>query len=198
MRLPQAMNPMRWQAEAWHFSFLGAAFLLLEVQNISKAAVVLGNSWLVNAVIISGVLTMILAANAVVIRWPRIPLRPVYVALLITVLGLYFVDLASFASLPFGWKALTVGGLTTLPMAFSGVAFARAFAVAGRKDHALGANLIGALVGAVLEAVSFLLGIRALLLVVAVLYAAAMMTRPGSRASLRAHSGGVLATGRSA
>lgn len=27
---------------SWHFFFLGAAFLLLEVQNISKASVVLG------------------------------------------------------------------------------------------------------------------------------------------------------------
>ncbi len=40
----------------WHFAFLGAAFLLLEVQNISKASVVLGNTWEVNAVIISSIL----------------------------------------------------------------------------------------------------------------------------------------------
>ena len=46
-----------------HFLFLGAAFLLLEVQNISKAAVVLGNTWLVNAVIISGVLVMVLLSK---------------------------------------------------------------------------------------------------------------------------------------
>ena len=85
-----------------------------------------------------------------------------------------------------GWKALVVGALTTLPMAFSGVAFARAFALAGRKDYALGANLIGALVGAVLEAMSFLLGMRALLVAVAVLYAAAMLTRPGRLATKKA------------
>lgn len=42
-----------WSRSHWHFFFLGAAFLLLEVQNISKAAVVLGNTWVVNAVIIS-------------------------------------------------------------------------------------------------------------------------------------------------
>jgi len=46
-------------------SFWARAFLLLEVQNISKAAVVLGNTWLVNAVVISGVLAMILLANLV-------------------------------------------------------------------------------------------------------------------------------------
>ena len=31
--------------------FMGAAFLLLEVQNISKASVVLGNTWVVSAVV---------------------------------------------------------------------------------------------------------------------------------------------------
>ena len=52
--------------------------MLLEVQNISKAAVVLGNTWVVNAVIISGVLVMILLANLVAARFPRLPLGPVY------------------------------------------------------------------------------------------------------------------------
>jgi len=174
------MNPRTWTRESWHFFLLGAAFLLLEVQNISKASVALGNTWLVNAVIITGVLVMVLVANALVIRWPRIPLAPVYGVLLATVLALYFVDLARFAFLPFFWKALLVGALTTLPMLFSGIAFARAFAVAGRKDYALGANLLGALVGAVLESMSFLLGIKALLLAVAIFYLAAAITRPGA------------------
>ena len=52
-----------WSRSHWHFFFLGAAFLLLEVQNISRAAVVLGNTWAVNAVIISAILIMILLAN---------------------------------------------------------------------------------------------------------------------------------------
>jgi len=178
--LPATMNPRTWNRESWHFFFLGAAFLLLEVQNISKASVVLGNTWLVNAVIITGVLAMVLIANAIVIRWSAIPLAPVYGVLLATVLALYFVDLARFAFLPFAWKAVIVGALTTLPMLFSGIAFARAFAATVRKDHALGANLLGALVGAVLQSMSFLFGIKALLLAVAVFYLAAALTRPGA------------------
>jgi spermidine synthase len=176
--LPATMNPRTWDLDSWHFFFLGAAFLLLEVQNISKASVVLGNTWLVNAIIITGVLAMVLIANAIVIRSPAIRLAPVYVALLAIVLALYFVDLARFAFLPFALKAAIVATLTTLPMLFSGIAFARAFAVAGRKDFALGANLLGALVGAVLESISFLLGIKALLLAVALFYLAAALTRP--------------------
>ncbi|MBK5097381.1 MAG: methyltransferase domain-containing protein [Gemmatimonadetes bacterium] len=178
--LPPTMNPRRWDRDAWHFFCLGAAFLLLEVQNISKASVVLGNTWLVNAVIITGVLAMVLIANAIVIRWPRIPVAPVFGVLIATVLALYFVDLARFAFMDPIPKAVLVGGLTTLPMVFSGIVFARAFAVATHKDHALGANLLGALLGAILQSLSFLIGIKALLLVVAAFYVAAMLTRPGA------------------
>jgi hypothetical protein len=85
----------------WHFFFLGAAFLLLEVQNISKASVVLGNTWQVNAVIISSVLGIALVANWIASRFPKLPLAPVYVLLIATSLGLYFVELARFGFLPY-------------------------------------------------------------------------------------------------
>jgi predicted RNA methylase len=168
----------RWRRAHWHFFFLGAAFLLLEVQNISKAAVVLGNTWEVNAVIVSGVLVMILLANLVAYRFPRLPLGWVYALLIGSCLGLYFVDLARFAFLPYLPKAALVGGLTTLPMLFSGVVFIRSFAAFPGKDEALGANLMGALVGALLQSVTFITGIRALLLIVAAFYVLSLLTRP--------------------
>ena len=121
---------------------------------------------------------MVLLANLIILQWPRIRLDVVFVFLLASVLGLYYLDLARFAFLPYPTKALLVGSLTTLPMLFSGIVFVRAFAVAERKDTALGANLLGALVGAVLQSVSFLLGIKALLLIVAAFYTLAMVTRP--------------------
>lgn len=167
-----------WGRSHWHFFFLGAGFLLLEVQNISKASVVLGNTWQVNAVIVSGVLGMSLLANLIAYKLPRLPLVPVYIALLATCLGLYCVDLASFAFLPFAAKALIVGTLTTIPALFSGIIFIRSFAIVPRKDLALGANMIGSMVGAMLQSVTFVTGIKALLLVVAGLYILSFVTRP--------------------
>jgi spermidine synthase len=171
-----------WQRTDWHFFFLGAAFLLLEVQNISKAAVALGNTWRVNAVIISGILGMILLANAITARFPRLPLGLVYAALLGICLGLYFVDLSAFGGLPYAAKALVVGLLTSLPMLFSGIIFIRSFAHIERKDQALGANLMGSLVGGLLQAVTFVSGVKFLLLLVAVLYLCAFVTRPAGDA----------------
>jgi hypothetical protein len=169
----------RWFRPHWHFFFLGAAFLLLEVQNISKASVVLGNTWEVNAVIISGVLIMVLLANWLAHMFPRIPISAAYAALIAICITLYFVDLAQFAFLPYASKALVVGSLTTLPMLFSGIIFIRSFAMVERKDEALGANLIGSLVGALVQSVTFVVGIKALLLIVAGFYILSMLTLPG-------------------
>ena len=166
----------RWQRFHWHFFFLGAAFLLLEVQNISKASVVLGNTWQVNAVIVSGVLAMALLANWFAARFPTANFAWAYVAVVGVCVCLYFVDLATFAFLSPAVKALVVGGLTTCPMLFSGLIFIRSLATAEHKDEAIGANLIGALVGALLQSLTFITGIKALLLVVAAFYFLSLWT----------------------
>ena len=168
----------RWHRSHWHFFFLGAAFLLLEVQNISKASVVLGNTWETNAVIVSGVLVMALLANWIAHKFPRIKISAVYLALIGICLALYFVDLAQLAFLPYAAKVLVVGGLTTLPMLFSGIIFIRSFASAEGKDEALGANMVGSLVGALIQSVTFMVGIKTLLLIVAGIYLLSMLTKP--------------------
>ena len=70
------------------------------------------------------------------------------------------------------------GSLTSLPMLFSGIVFVRSFAMAQDKSNALGANLIGALVGALLQSITFVIGIKALLLVVAAFYLLSLLTAP--------------------
>ena len=110
--------------------------------------------------------------------WPRLPMGLVGACLIGSCLGLYFFDLSSLAFLPYFSKALLVGLLTALPMFFSGLVFIRSFADVERKDVALGANLLGSLAGALVQTVTFATGIKALLLLVAALYLAALLTRP--------------------
>jgi spermidine synthase len=176
----------RWDRSAWHFFFLGSAFMLLEVQNISKASVVLGNTWSVSAVIITGVLAMVLLGNLVVARWPRIPAWPVYAGLCGSCLLNFVVDLSQFSFLPYATKALLVGGLTSLPMIFSATIFIQSFTTVTHKDRALGANLIGGLFGGLLQSVTFVTGIRALLLIVIALYLGALATRARQSAGTEA------------
>ena len=185
MKAPQIIRG--WEGSQTHFFLLGAAFMLLEVQNISKAAVVLGNTWIVNAVIISGILIMILLANAIAGRIKKLPAGLVYAALVGSCIGLYFLDLSQFGFLPYWQKAAVVGLLTSLPMLFSGIVFIRSFAIAERKDAALGANLFGSLAGGLLQTVTFVTGIKALLLIVAVVYLLAVLTKPRVKTASTVH-----------
>ena len=172
-----------WDREHWHFAFLGGAFLLLETGNIAKAAVVLGNTWLVSAIIISGVLVMVLLANAVVARWS--PPIPVVGALLVaSTIGLYFLDLSVFLGLPSPLRAVVTAGLTCAPMFCSGMLFADSFSRSADKSEALGANLIGSLAGGVLQSITYLTGLRFLLLLTAAAYVAALLTRGRRTASV--------------
>ena len=67
-------------------------------------------------------------------------------------------------------------------MLFAGMIFIDSFANAEHKDRALGANLLGSLIGGVLQSLTFVVGIKALLLLVAGLYLAAWLTRPQAAA----------------
>jgi hypothetical protein len=166
-----------WDAAHWHFFFLGAGFLLLEVQNISKAAAVLGNTWQVNAVIISGILIMILLANLIAARLSRVPLAFGYIGVFASCLLLYSLDLFDFMYLPYAARAVVVGGLSALPIFFSGIVFIRSFADSANKHQALGANLMGSLVGGMLQSMTFVTGIKTLLLMVAALYLVSGLAR---------------------
>lgn len=154
-----------------HFFLLGAAFLLLEFQNISKTTLLFGATWLVNAYTISGILVLILLANMYVERFPVARVRSLYAMLAASIVLVWSVPLDTFNFLPHGPKSVIVSLFLNVPIFFAGVIFVQSLAKAPRRDVAFGSNLLGAAVGGLLESVSFLIGIRSLLLVVLGLYA---------------------------
>jgi spermidine synthase len=171
-----------------HFAALGAAFLLLEVQTVSRATLLFGTTWVVNAIVISAALVMILLANLVAFRWPRCPHIPITVGLAVTVSSLALVPLDSFNALPFAAKVVAASAFLTAPIFFGGLIFIRSFASCPDKPRALGSNLVGALVGGLLESVAYVTGIRALVVLVAILYTIALLRRPRIESSTQALS----------
>jgi hypothetical protein len=173
----------------WHFFALGAAFLLLEVQTVSRATLVFGMTWAVNAIVITAVLVMALLANLVTLRWPRMPGWIAPVGLGLSVAALALVPLASFNDLGFAARLPAAGAFLTAPVFFAGLIFIRSFAASEDKARALGSNLIGALVGGLLESLSFVTGLRALVLLVGAFYAAALWLRSHPISTRRTSSG---------
>ena len=168
------LRPEREAGRGWapdrHFFFLGAAFLLVEVHNVSKLALVFGTTWTVNAWVISGVLLAVLLANIVVsVRpaWGR-GLIP-YGLLMASLIAGAVLRPGILTALPMGrlWAAL----LYTLPLGFAGLVFAASFRDAPDAPRALGSNILGSILGGFLELVSFSVGLSGLLYVAAGLYA---------------------------
>ncbi len=80
----------------WHFLLLGAGFMLLEAQIVSRMALLFGTTWFVNSIVVSGLLLLIVAANLVYQRFPSIPVGFAYVDLLVSLLVSFVVPLEVF------------------------------------------------------------------------------------------------------
>ncbi len=156
----------------WHFFFLGAGFLLLEAQIISKMALLFGTTWLVNSIVIAGLMLLIVASNFLVEWRPKIPVSVGYAGILCTIAAGYFIPLDRLFFHSIWTKALVATFALCLPVFFAGIVFIRSFAQEGFRSEALGSNLLGALTGGMLESLSMWTGIRSLLILAAVLYLA--------------------------
>ena len=156
----------------WHFFFLGAGFLLLEAQIISKMALLFGTTWVVNSIVIAGLLALIVAANIVAEFSPRMPVNLAYTGLFVTLLISYCIPLDKFFFTSLWLRAFTATLVLCLPVFFAGIVFIRSFAREGFRGEALGSNLLGAMIGGMLESLSLWTGIRSLLAIAALLYLA--------------------------
>ena len=159
--------------------FMGVAFLLLETKNVVQFALLFGTTWFVNALVFAGVLLAVLAAIEVAqrVRFRR-PQR--LYALLLAALVLAFAvpqDALLQLNLPLRFAAAV--SLAFLPIFLANLVFAERFRDVGSSTTAFGANLLGAMVGGVLEYGSLLTGYRALLVLVALLYGAAFLAGRG-------------------
>lgn len=154
----------------WHFFFLGAGFLLMEVQIISKMALLFGTTWIVNSIVISGLLLLIVASNFTVKRFPNIPIKPSYLALGTSLAFSCLIPLESLVLESALLKAFAATVVLCLPVFFAGMIFIRSFAAAGFQGSALGSNLLGSLMGGLLESFSYWTGLKSLLALAGICY----------------------------
>ena len=153
-----------------HFLFLGAGFLLLEFQNISKSALLFGSTWLVNTFTISAILVLGLLANIFVSKFEIRNLKLIYGLLILSLAVTFLIPLRMYNFLGFWQKSIIVSLILNLPVFFAGIIFITSLKKSSHKNLALGSNFIGAALGGILESLSFITGISALVLVCLALY----------------------------
>ncbi len=144
----------------FHFFFLGAGFLLLEFQNVSKASLFFGSTWLVNAYMFSAILGLILLANWASYLGLSKHIGIVYCLQWICILALFLLPLDTFRGMGHLFNATVLSTLLNIPVFFAGLIFMHSFARVKDKPLALGSNLLGACVGGLLESASFVVGIK--------------------------------------
>jgi SAM-dependent methyltransferase len=158
----------------WNFLLLGAAFALLETRGITEIALVFGSTWLTNTIVIGAILVMILCANLVVSRW-RPKLGVVYTGLFVVLALDYLLQLQGLLQYGFWVQVGAAGVRVAAPLFFSGIIFARWFERTSTPAAALGANLVGAVIGGLLEYTSLVIGLRELYLLAMAFYGASFL-----------------------
>ena len=158
--------------------FMGAAFLLLETKSVVQFALLFGTTWFVNALVFGGVLLSVLAAIEVARRFRFAHPGRLYAALVAVLLVAWVVSPESLLSLSIAPRFFTAVAIAFGPIFVANLIFADRFRQVGSSTVAFGANLLGAMVGGLLEYGALVVGYRALLLVVAGLYLLAFVSRP--------------------
>jgi hypothetical protein len=153
--------------------FMGAAFLLIETKSVVQFALLFGTTWFVNALVFGGILVAVLVAVEVTQR-VSLPRPPILYALLFAALAIaWAVPPEELLRLSFAPRFAAATALAFAPITLANLIFAQRFRDAASSTTAFGANLLGAMVGGLLEYSSLVIGYRSLLFMIALLYALA-------------------------
>jgi len=157
------------------FFFLGAGFMLVETKGITEMGLTFGNTWQVIGIVFAGILIMAFIGNTLV-QWLNIK-RPhwSYLFLLAALAaGWLAARSGGFASTPLG--RLETAALLSLPLLFSGIVFSTLLSARSHIASIMAMNLLGAIVGGLLEYNSMYLGFQALYLMATACYVLAFVS----------------------
>lgn len=165
--------------------FLGSAFILVELQAISRLSLLYGATWVTASIVINGVLLMILAANWVTIKATK-PFNQniLYGLLFASLVASYLLPVntirTSMASMDMVAAAL-ITVVTLLPILMAGLIFATAFKTVQHPSRSFAFNLLGSVLGGLLEYLSTYVGINNLVLVSIILYICSYLAQRSER-----------------
>ncbi len=170
-----AGGPMKPMVRYVDLFFMGVAFLLLETKNVVQFALLFGTTWFVNALVFAGVLSSVLVAIAVSRRVTFKRPELLYILLFAALVVAFFLPASALLELALVPRFLAAVAIAFTPVFTANLVFTQRFKDTGDSTTAFGANLLGSMVGGVLEYLALITGYRSLLIVVAVLYGLAFV-----------------------
>jgi len=161
-----------------HFFVLGVAFLLLETRSLVTFSLLFGTTWTVNALAFFGILVVVLAAIGVNARLRIRRAWPIYAAIFAALAVNWLTPPTALLFDPPWLRYGAAAALVFAPIFFANVAFSHSFKDSAAADAAFASNVVGAMVGGVLEWSALVTGYQSLIVLAAVLYLAAYLLRP--------------------
>jgi hypothetical protein len=161
----------------WHMFFLGVAFALLEVKALITFALLFGSTWNVNSLVFFAILTSVLIA---VLVNARMTFRRIWIfyLLLFGMLALNLVVRPEALLLQNAIARYVIAScLIFAPVFLANVIFSNSFRETELADVAFASNLLGIMLGGMLEYFSMLVGYHMLLIAVIAFYFVAMVVR---------------------
>jgi SAM-dependent methyltransferase len=157
------------------FFFMGAAFLLLETRSVATFGLFFGSTWATNAIVFAAIHVSVLLAIWVAARFTKLSRLGLFGALIVSLLVAWAVPLDALLAMDYTPRAILVCVTAFLPIFCANVLFATFFRSAreGAKSYAV--NLLGGMLGGMLEYTSLLVGYRALIGLAAVFYLLALL-----------------------
>jgi len=165
----------------WHMFFLGVAFALLEVKALITFALLFGSTWNVNSLVFFAILMSVLIA---VLVNARFTIRRVWIfyLLLFAMLALNLAIRPETLLLQNVFARYFIAScLVFAPVFLANVIFSNSFRETEHADVSFASNLLGIMLGGILEYLSMLFGYHMLLLLVIGFYFLAMLVRPKAR-----------------
>ncbi len=157
---------------------LGVGFLLLETSGVTRLSLAFGSTWVVNAIVIAAFLIMSFIANVFVqIRIGSYSLG--YLGLFLTLVVNIFLPIGKIEALPMLPKILCAILIIASPVFFSGIVFSQTLRTHHDTARALGINLMGAVVGGVLENLSMVGGVGLLIWLALLIYGLSALSLVG-------------------
>jgi hypothetical protein len=154
---------------------MGVGFLLLESKSVTEMSLLFGSTWNVNLLVFGSILVVIGGANAIVMRLQRSALTRLFIGLFAALALAYAIPARSLLGLGMAGQWALGGLLVALPIFFAAAIFALLLRDRADATRGLACNLLGAIVGGVLEYSAMVVGIKALYLIAGAAYLCAMV-----------------------
>jgi len=152
--------------------FFGLAFLLVETKSVTEMNLVWGSTWLTSAVVFGSILAMVLGGT-LLMRTRTLPWRVAAGALIAAMIVNYLTPVRAIVSTSAPLRLLLSLLFVGVPVFFASICFALRFREEDATDAAFGWNIVGAVMGGLLEFSSMAVGLKALTLIALAAYLAA-------------------------